>query len=165
MGEDYHSNNKNDSNNALRIQTENLPLSSTPTRIPSTRSLNDSSYTSSPILTPSGSSINIPSSALTPLPSPLVLAGQFPTLPLDNLVLGTGPRRKAYGLGVTANLTERRNITEFIPTNGLDKFERSASSSAITIPEEGLRREVVNGNRSRQSSLGDEIYVYSSISN
>src|ERR1700733_7097948 len=95
MDESSHS----EHHNALRIQTENLSLS-TPRRVPSARSIssvNGSSYTSSPILTPSGSTLHIPSSALTPLPSPLVSASAFPAgLSLDSLVLGTSPRRKGY---------------------------------------------------------------------
>jgi hypothetical protein len=155
--------------NALRIQTENLSLS-TPRRIPSTRSIssvNGSSYTSSPILTPSGSTLHIPSSALTPLPSPLVSAGQFPSsLSLDSLVLGTSPRRKGYaGLGVGGLVGERRNVTEFgVGMNGLESGGlRSASSglSGRTITDDGLRREEVRGTRSRTSSVADEILVLS----
>src|SRR5438105_13776172 len=106
-------NNENENNsspfNALRIQTDNLALSaSTPTRVSSFRSyssINGGSVTSSPILTPSGSTLNLPSTKLTPLPSPLVTSGQFPSnatqfpssLSLDTLPFGSSPRRKGYG--------------------------------------------------------------------
>ena len=159
-----------DRDHTLRIQTENLPEPSTPVRIPSTRSLNSSSVngssTSSPIITPSGSTLHLPSSALTPLPSPLV-SGSGATFPanlsLDNLVIGTSPRRKGYsGLGVGSVGGDRRNATEFTPTNGLgEKRERRVSSgmSGRTLTNEGLRREEVATSRSRQSSVGDELYV------
>ena len=156
-----------DHDHALRIQTQNLPEPSTPVRISSTRSLNSSSLngssTSSPIITPSGSILHLPSSALTPLPSPLVSASGATNLSLDNLVLGTSPRRKGYGgLGVGSIGGDRKNATELTPTNGLgEKHERRVSSSLSgrTLTNEGLRREGVPTSRSRQSSVGDELYV------
>lgn len=155
---------------ALRIQTDNLPEPSTPVRNPSTRSFNSSSLngsrTSSPIITPSGSTLHLPSSALTPLPSPLVSGGGATPpsgLSLDNLVLGSSPRRKGYGgLGVGSAGGDRRNLTEFTPMNGSgEKSERRVSSSLSgrTLTNEGLRREEVLSSRSRQSSVGEEIYV------
>ena len=150
-------------NHALKIQTEDLH---TPQRIPSTRSLNDS-FTSSPIITPSGSTLQLPSSALTPLPSPLVSAGGLPlNLSLDPLVLGTSPRRKGYGLGIGGVSHDKRNASEFVPTEGLNEnLERSVSSSLSgrTVTDDGLRREEVIIPRSRQSSVGDEIFVYALI--
>ena len=156
-------------NHALRIQTDNLPNNnetSTPTRIPSTRSLNSQSgsYTSSPIITPSGSTLHLPSSTLTPLPSPLVSAGTFPSsLSLDPLVLGTSPRRKGYGVLGVANgqLVDRRNVTEHIPGAVNETLERRVSSglSGRTLSNDGLRREEALLSRSRTSSVGDEIFV------
>lgn len=165
-----------DHDHALRIQTENLPEPSTPVRAPSTRSLNSSSlngsHTSSPIITPSGSTIHLPSIALTPLPSPLVSGGgtTFPSsLSLDNLVLGTSPRRKGYGgLGVGPVSGDRRNAMEFTPTNvSGDKSERRVNSnlSGRTLTNEGLRREEVYTSRSRQSSVGDDLYVQTTTEN
>lgn len=154
---------------ALRIQTENLPGPSAPARIPSTRSINslDGLYSSSPILTPSGSALSLPSSALTPLPSPLVLSlsGTFPSsLSLDGLALGPSPQRKGYGaLGVGGGqVAERRNVTNSVPVNGTsERSERSVSTSlrGRTNTDEGLRREEIRATRSRQSSVGDELYV------
>jgi len=94
-----------------------------------------------------------------------VLPGQFPSsLSLDSLVLGTSPRRKAYGaLGVGGVGGERRNVTEFGGSvNGLESTgQRSVSSglSGRTITDDGLRREEVRGTRSRTSSVADEILV------
>lgn len=154
-------------NNTLRIQTENLPISSTSTRIPSTptriassisyNSLNGS-FTSSPVLTPSGSTLNLPSTSLTPLPSPLSSNVSFPAL--EGLALGQSPRRKGYGsLGVAGNHGEKRNITEFIPMQGgMASHERSVSIGRSGT-DEGLRREEIHASRPRQNSVDDEIFV------
>ena len=159
------SSDNNGDHEQLRIQTENLTLT-TPRRIPSTRSvsssINGSSYTSSPILTPSGSTLHIPSSALTPLPSPLVTASQSPSgLSLDPLILGTSPRRKGYAVLGVGSLGERRNFTDYVPLNGFEAGTRSVSSglSARTITDDGLRREEIRGTRSRAPSVTDEIFV------
>src|SRR5271154_786580 len=101
-----HHNNNNDPThhhqNALRIQTDNLPprdsSSPPPSRITSQRSFTslNGSYTSSPIITPSGSTHLLPSSSLTPLPSPLVAFNNANALPgslsLDSLRLENSPR-------------------------------------------------------------------------
>jgi hypothetical protein len=152
-------------NTSLRIQTENLTISSTQTRLPSTptrvpsnlsyNSLNGS-FTSSPILTPSGSTLNLPSAALTPLPSPLVTSVSS----FEGVALGQSPRRKGYGsLGIAGNYGEKRNITEFSPLNGgVGNHERS-SSIGRAVTDEGLRREEVHISRTRQNSVDNETYV------
>lgn len=177
--------------NALRILTTNLPgqqpaqpadntsstnngtpatALATPSRVASSRSLTplqreDSFNTSSPILTPSGSTLLLPSSALTPLPSPLVLGtSTFPSsLPLDNLVLGpSSSRRHKYGaVGAASVPGEKRVTSEFAPSNGFERKERTATSQvgARTGTLEGLRREEVRAARSRTSSLADELFV------
>jgi hypothetical protein len=150
-------------NASLRIQTENLPNSSTQIRLPSSLSYNslNGSFTSSPILTPSGSTLNLPSASLTPLPSPLA------SVPLlEGLALGQSPRRKGYGsLGIAGNYGEKRNITEFNPLNGgLGNHERSSSiGRAVTVTDEGLRREEVHITRTRQNSVDNETYVWLSL--
>lgn len=148
-------------NGALRVQTENI--STTPRRIPSPKSFNGP-YQSSPIITPSGSTLQLPSSTLTPLPSPLVSAATFPSnLSLDLLLLGSSPRRKAYGLGVGGvSLGDKRNVSDSIPIDGVgEKLERSVSSSLSgrTITDDGLRREELITPRSRNSSVGEELFV------
>jgi len=141
----------------------------TPNRVPSTRSftsLTNDSYASSPILTPSGSTLLVPSSALTPLPSPLVLgAAAFPSsASLDSLVLGpsTRQRNKYSGLGTGAAAAEKRVTSEFVPSNGFERRERSLSSNLsgrTSTSSDGLRREEVHASRSRTSSVGDEVFV------
>jgi hypothetical protein len=172
-------NNGNNSSplNALRIQTENLALSSsTPTRVSSFRSyssINGGSVTSSPILTPSGSTLNLPSTKLTPLPSPLVTSGQFPlnatpfpsSLSLETLALGSSPRRKGYGvlgLGLSKGTdNEKRNVTEFpAPREGDGGHERSVSMSR-TATDDGLRREEIMLRRQRTYSMDLQLYVSS----
>jgi len=162
--------------NALRIQTDNLALStSTPTRVSSYRSYSASingSVTSSPILTPSGTTLHLPSAKLTPLPSPLVGAGQFASNPvqypsalsLDSLALGSSPRRKGYGaLGMGlprgADYNDKRNVTEFpVPRDAEGGHERSVSMSR-TATDDGLRREEVILRRQRTYSMDLEVYV------
>jgi hypothetical protein len=155
-------------NSTLRIQTENLPISSsltritsTPTRITSSISYNslNGSFTSSPVLTPSGSTLNLPSTSLTPLPSPLVSNVPFPAL--DGLALGQSPRRKGYGsLGVAGNYGEKRNVTEYIPMQGgMASHERSVSIGRSGT-DDGLRREEIHAIRPRQNSADDGILVW-----
>jgi len=175
--DDNNNDNENNSTtlNALRIQTDNLALSaSTPTRVSSFRSyssINGGSLTSSPILTPSGSTLNLPSTKLTPLPSPLVTSGQFPSnatqfptsLSLDTLPFGSSPRRKGYGsLGLGLPNTadnDKRNVTEFpAPRDGESGHERSVSMSR-TATDEGLRREEIMLRRQRTYSMDLELYV------
>lgn len=156
---------KESTHNPLRIQTENLSRTHSSPRITATRSYQsiNGSFTSSPIVTPSGSTFLLPSTSLTPLPSPLVTAGTFPSnLSLDQLTLAPSPRRKGYGgLGSGAlSYADKRIATEYVPQNGsIAGRDRSTSISGRTATDEGLRREDIIPTRSRQSSIGEEAYV------
>jgi len=177
-------------NHALRIQTTNLPGQQqpptqpttsnggsattaqdtpTPNRVPSTRSftsLTNDSYASSPILTPSGSTLLVPSTAVTPFPSPLVLGAPafLSSVSPDNLILGPSARqRNRYsGLGTGPAAAEKRVTSEFVPSTGFERRERSLSSNLsgrTSTSSDGLRREEVHASRSRTSSVGDEVFV------
>jgi hypothetical protein len=160
---------KEDIHNTLKIQTENLPRSTSSPRIAPNRSYQsiNGSYTSSPIITPSGSTFLLPSSSLTPLPSPLVSVAQLPSnSSLDQLALTPSPRRKGYGaLGAGAlNHIDKRITTEYVPGDTTSpNYNRSASSRGRIATDEVLRREEILATRSRQSSVGEELYVPTSL--
>lgn len=158
---------------ALKIQTENLPPKSTASpKIAPARSYQsiNGSFTSSPIVTPSGSTFLLPSTSLTPLPSPLVTGGQFSSnLSLDQLSLASttsSPRRKGYGaLGSgPLNNIDKRITTEYIPGDLAPSLSHNRSVSSLgrgrVATDEGLRREDIIATRSRQSSVGEEVYVF-----
>ena len=112
--------------------------------------------------------MHLPSANLTPLPSPLVTAGQFPsTLSLEGLALGSSPRRKGYGVlgmglpprGIATADPGKRNVSEFpAPRDGEGGFERSVSMSR-TGTDDGLRREEVILRRQRSFNVDPEVYV------
>jgi len=101
-----------------------------------------------------------------PLPSPLVLGAPafLSSVSPDNLILGPSARqRNRYsGLGTGPAAAEKRVTSEFVPSTGFERRERSLSSNLsgrTSTSSDGLRREEVHASRSRTSSVGDEVFV------